>query len=66
MEQLVQPRAYALRTSSLDDAWEMILGQLQSEMDRTSFETWVRPLKPVSFRDGVFTVGARNTYGVTG
>ncbi|BCY19596.1 hypothetical protein hrd7_34450 (plasmid) [Leptolinea sp. HRD-7] len=63
MEQLVQPRAYALRTSSLDDAWEMILGQLQSEMDRTSFETWVRPLKPVSFRDGVFTVGARNTYG---
>jgi hypothetical protein len=41
----------------------MILGQLQSEMDKTSFETWVRPLKPVSFREGVFTVGARNTYG---
>ena len=52
-----------MRTSSLEDAWEMILGQLQSEMDRTSFETWVRPLKPVSFREGVFTVGARNTYG---
>jgi hypothetical protein len=32
-------------------------------MDKTSFETWVRPLKPVSFREGVFTVGARNTYG---
>lgn len=63
MDQLVQPRAYALRTSSLDDAWEMILGQLQSEMDKTSFETWVRPLKPVSFREGVFTIGARNTYG---
>ncbi len=63
MDQLVQSRAYTLRTSSLDDAWEMILGQLQSEMDRTSFETWVRPLKPVSFREGVFTVGARNTYG---
>ena len=41
----------------------MILGQLQTEMDKTSFETWVRPLKPVSFREGVFTVGARNTYG---
>jgi hypothetical protein len=41
----------------------MILGQLQSEMDKTSFETWVRPLKPVSFKEGVFTIGARNTYG---
>ncbi len=63
MDQLVQTRPYALPSSSVDDAWEMILGQLQSEMDKTSFETWVKPLKPVSFREGVFTIGARNTYG---
>jgi hypothetical protein len=63
MDQLVQSRPSTLNASSIDDAWEMVLGQLQSEMDKTSFETWVRPLKPVSFRDGVFTVGARNTYG---
>jgi len=63
MDQLVQTRPYSLSASSVDDAWEMVLGQLQSEMDKTSFETWVRPLKPVSFRDGVFTIGARNTYG---
>ncbi|GAP22808.1 hypothetical protein ADM99_02535 [Leptolinea tardivitalis] len=63
MDQLVQTRAYTLPSSTMDDAWEMILGQLQSEMDKTSFETWVKPLKPVSYRDGVFTVGARNTYG---
>jgi hypothetical protein len=63
MDQLVQTRTYALPSSTMDDAWEMILGQLQSDMDKTSFETWVKPLRPVSFRDGVFTVGARNTYG---
>lgn len=63
MDQLVQNRPSTMNASSIDDAWEMVLGQLQSEMDKTSFETWVRPLKPVSFRDGVFTVGARNTYG---
>lgn len=63
MDQLVQTRPYSLSASSVDDAWEMVLGQLQSEMDKTSFETWVRPLKPVSYRDGVFTIGARNTYG---
>jgi hypothetical protein len=63
MDQLIQTRPNTLTSSSVDDAWEMVLGQLQSEMDKTSFETWVRPLKPVSFRDGVFTVGARNTYG---
>ncbi len=63
MDQLVQTRPSSLTSSSLDDAWEMVLGQLQSEMDKTSFETWVRPLRPVSYRDGVFTVGARNTYG---
>lgn len=63
MDQLVPTRTYALPSSSVDDAWEMVLGNLQSEMDKTSFETWVRPLRPVSFREGVFTVGARNTYG---
>jgi hypothetical protein len=63
MDQLVQPRSYALPSSTMDDAWEMVLGQLQSEMDKTSFETWVKPLKPVGYREGVFTVGARNTYG---
>lgn len=63
MDQLIQTRPYTLSASSVDDAWEMVLGQLQSEMDKTSFETWIRPLKPVSYREGVFTVGARNTYG---
>lgn len=63
MDQLVPTRPYTLTSSSVDDAWEMVLGQLQSEMDKTSFETWIRPLKPVSFREGVFTIGARNTYG---
>ncbi|HEX7556946.1 MAG TPA: DnaA N-terminal domain-containing protein [Leptolinea sp.] len=63
MDQLVQNRTFDLPSTTVDDAWEMILGTLHTEMDKTSFETWVKPLRPVSYRDGVFTVGARNTYG---
>ena len=25
-------------------AWEMVAGQLRSEVDRASYETWVQPL----------------------
>lgn len=44
-------------------AWEMVLGELQAEMSRALYETWVQPLKPVGFNNNVFTVGAFNTYG---
>ncbi len=44
-------------------AWEMVLGELRTEMSRALYETWVQPLKPVGFADGTFTVGAYNAYG---
>jgi len=45
-----------------EQAWEAVLGQLQTEMPKTSFDTWVRDTKPASFEDGVFTVGVRNEF----
>jgi hypothetical protein len=44
------------------DAWQIVLGQLQAEMARTMFETWVQPLRVVNFQDGVFTLGAFNPF----
>jgi chromosomal replication initiator protein len=45
-----------------EQAWQSVLGQLQMEMPRASFDTWVRDTHPVSYEKGVLTVGVRNAY----
>jgi len=44
-------------------AWQMALDQLNLDMPKASFDTWVRDTSFVSFEDGVFTVGTPNSYG---
>ncbi len=43
-------------------AWQSVLGQLQMEMPKASFDTWVRDTRPLSFKDGLLTIGVRNAY----
>ena len=43
-------------------AWHATLGQLQMDMPKASFDTWVRDTEFVSFEDGVFIVGVKNAY----
>lgn len=45
-----------------EQAWQSVLGQLQMEMPRASFDTWVRDTRPVLYEKGVLTVGVRNAY----
>jgi len=45
-----------------EQAWQSVLGQLQMEMPRASFDTWVRDTRPVSYQDGMLTIGVRNAY----
>lgn len=45
-----------------EQAWQSVLGQLQMEMPRASFDTWVRDTRPVSFHNGMLTIGVRNAY----
>jgi len=45
-----------------EQTWQSVLGQLQMEMPRASFDTWVRDTKPVSYQDGTITIGVRNAY----
>lgn len=44
------------------EAWEMVSGQLRMEMKPALYETWVAPLKPLGYKEGVFRVGVANAY----
>jgi chromosomal replication initiator protein len=45
-----------------EQAWQSVLAQLQMEMPRASYDTWVRDTRPTSYDNGVMTVGVRNAY----
>ena len=46
----------------IQKAWQTILGQLQMEMPRASFDTWVRDSRALDFSDDILTIGVRNAY----
>jgi hypothetical protein len=62
MERSVQTHPPGYQISGCQEAWEMVLSQLRQEMSKAQFETWVEPLRPVTFQKGIFTVGAFNPY----
>ncbi|MBI2759621.1 MAG: chromosomal replication initiator protein DnaA [Chloroflexi bacterium] len=43
-------------------AWHSVLGQLQMEMPKASFDTWVRDTRPLSYENNTLTVGVQNAY----
>jgi chromosomal replication initiator protein len=43
-------------------AWQAVLGQLQMEMPKAAFDTWVRNAELVSYEDGAFIIGVPNAY----
>lgn len=45
-----------------EQSWQSVLGQLQMEMPRASFDTWVRHTRFVSYENGVMTISAQNAY----
>lgn len=45
-----------------EQAWQTVLGQLQMDMPRASFDTWVRDTRPVGYENGTLTIGVRNAY----
>ena len=45
-----------------EQAWQSVLGQLQMEMPRASFDTWVRDTRAIAYQEGTLTVGVRNAY----
>jgi chromosomal replication initiator protein len=45
-----------------EQAWQSALGQLQMEMPKASFDTWVRDSRVVSFETGIFTIAVQNSF----
>lgn len=43
-------------------AWQATLGQLQMEMSKAAFDTWVRSAELVSYEQDTFTIGVLNAY----
>ena len=45
-----------------NDAWQAAIGQLQMEMSKASYDTWVRSTEMLKFEQGTFTIGVSNAY----
>ncbi len=45
-----------------EQAWHAALGQLQMEMPKASYDTWVRDAELVAYEDGLFVIGVHNAY----
>ncbi len=45
-----------------DQAWQSVLAQLQLDMAKASFDTWVRDTYPLSYENGILTVAVPNAY----
>lgn len=43
-------------------AWQATLGQLQMEMTKPAYDTWVRSAELVSHQDDTYTIGVPNAY----
>lgn len=44
------------------DVWHATLGELQLQMTRATFDTWVRPTRAITFQDGAMVVGVHSPY----
>ena len=47
---------------SPEKAWEATLGELELQMTRATFNTWLKDTKFLSSRGGAFTISVRNDY----
>jgi len=43
-------------------AWQATLGQLQMEMSKAAFDTWVRNAELISYENETFKIGVQNAY----
>jgi hypothetical protein len=69
---VAEPEAEPERVEALDDvpvdqaavnAWEKVLGQLQGEMHRAPFESWVRDTRGIRFDRNALVIGTKSTTG---
>ena len=61
-----RPEPVAIEMPELDGAlettWTAVLSQLQQEMPKASFDTWMRDTKAIRYDGNTLTIGTRNSY----
>ena len=62
MDSAVQARPLNLQGPSPEEAWRTVLGQLQGQVERAVYRTWLEPLRPLAYADGTYTLAAASTY----
>lgn len=62
MEQAVETRLVHIDQPDINEAWEMVSGQLRMEMNRADYESWVHSLRPLGYKEGVYRLGTMNHY----
>ncbi len=45
-----------------EQAWQAVLGQLQMDIPKAAFDTWVRNAEFLSYEDGSFIIGVQNAF----
>jgi chromosomal replication initiator protein len=45
-----------------DQIWQAALGELQLQMTKATFDTWVKNTQAVSYEDGTFVIGVHNAF----
>lgn len=45
-----------------EQAWQATVGQLQMDMPKAAYDTWVRDTECISYEDGTFIIGVQNAY----
>ena len=60
-ESVSQPIREGSRMTA-EQAWESVLSQLQMEMPRAAFDSWVRDTKAIRYDRNTLTIGVRNAY----
>jgi chromosomal replication initiator protein len=45
-----------------NEVWQAALGELELQMTRETFNTWLKPTRIISFEDGTLIVGVENGY----
>lgn len=62
MDSAIQARQVNLQAPSPEEAWQVVLGQLQGQVERATYRTWLEPLQPVGFANGTYTLAAASSY----
>jgi chromosomal replication initiator protein len=62
MAERVKSTESSLMIMKTDKVWQTALGELQLQMTKATFDTWVKQTHVVAYEDGTFIIGVQNGY----